>query len=147
MLSTYNTPPRLEESEEELEKAVIETAPSGFDFAVISSAESSEQAGWFSCGSVRFVREPEPLYRAWGKSKSRVELPILVQAENVTASGGFEPTLPTFLSYLVEYLPEARKLSPERRVLLEKIRQIRRSIGPVSTNCGELLRELNENGE
>lgn len=42
---------------------------------------------------------------------------------------------------------DRRKLRPDRMRLLEQTRKIRRSIGPVSTNVADILRELNENGE
>ncbi len=38
-------------------------------------------------------------------------------------------------------------LSPDRMRLLNDIRRIRRSIGPVSRNVAETLRELRENGD
>lgn len=41
-------------------------------------------------------------------------------------------------------LREELKLSPERRALLERIRAVRRAIGRVSFNVGDLLREMDE---
>lgn len=41
----------------------------------------------------------------------------------------------------------AKNLRPDRMRLLNDIRRIRHSIGPVSTNVAEMLRELRENGE
>jgi len=40
-----------------------------------------------------------------------------------------------------------KTMDPERMKLFEEIREIRRAIGPVSTNAGDILRELGERSE
>jgi hypothetical protein len=40
-----------------------------------------------------------------------------------------------------------KRLSPERLELLERTRKIRHSIGRVSINVGDILRQSNENGQ
>ena len=42
---------------------------------------------------------------------------------------------------------DLKRLSPDRLQLLEKIRRIRSSIGSVSTNSGDILRILSEDGD
>jgi len=57
-----------------------------------------------------------------------------------------ETHLPEDSMPIEPHLPIEARLTSERRNLLDRIRSIRRAIGPVSFNVGDLLREMDEEG-